>query len=105
MKCSTKVPKIYQKTIVSAVIFGFLGFKEISWAVLDIPDIPVSILAKKFDLKIFRDFGIFQKIVTEPLFFGDKSLKIFVTRAKTNGSQVYGSEVLVYWASQSAFIL
>ena len=60
-------------------------------------DVPVSILALKFDLKIFRNFKIFQKIVTTPFVFGKKSLKNYVTVANCNGSEVYGSEVLVYY--------
>ena len=92
MKCSTKVPKIYQKT----VILRFQRFLGISWDILDIPDVPVSILEMKLDLKISRKFEIFGKIVTKPLFFGKKGLKIFVTVAKCNGSEVHGSEVLVY---------
>ena len=90
-KMQYKSTKIYRKT----VILRFHGFLGISWDILDIPDVPVSILAIKFDLKIFRKFEIFGKIVTKPLFFGEKSLKIFVTVTKCNGSEVYGSEVLV----------
>ena len=65
--------KIYGKTILSAVILEFLGFLGISWDVLDTSDVPVPILAMKFDLKIFGNFGIFQKIATKPLFLGKKS--------------------------------
>ena len=68
VKCCTKVPKIYGKTIISAVMLGFIG---ISWDVLNILDVPILILALKFDLKIFRNFKIFQKTVTKPLFFGN----------------------------------
>ena len=72
-----------------------MGFIGIFWDILNILDVPVSILALKFDIKIFGNFKVFQKIVTKPLFFGKKSLKIFVTVANCNGSEVYDSEVLI----------
>ena len=92
MKCNTKVPKIYRKT----VIFRFQGFLGISWDILNIPNVPVSILAMKFDLKISENSKFSEKLSRNLYFLGKKGLKIFVTVAKCNGSEVYGSEVLVY---------
>ena len=73
-----------------------MGFLGMYWDVLNIMDVPVSILALKFDLKIFRNFEIFQKNCSETSLFRKKSLKIFVTVANCNGSEVFGSEVLVH---------
>ena len=59
-----------------------MGLLGIFGDVVNILDVPVSILAIKFDPKIFQNFR-------------KKSLEIFVTVANCNGSEVYGSEVLV----------
>ena len=72
-----------------------MGFLGISWDVLNILDVPVSILALKFDLKI-SEISNFSKNCHETFFFRKKSLNFFVTVANCNVSEVFGSEVLVY---------